>query len=123
MIERRRFSRIIYQAIAIVSQGELKVEAIVKDLSLHGLLLSFPQDNPLNITRPISVQFQLPESDITIELDGRIISEDKKLARVIIGNIDIESISHLKRIIELNVGDDHLLHREIEQLSDLADYS
>ncbi|MGF1910479.1 PilZ domain-containing protein [Vibrio kasasachensis] len=123
MIERRRFSRIVYQALAVISQGDIKVEASVKDLSLHGLLLRCPQDCPLDISLPISVQFQLPESDITIELDGRIINDDNKFARVIIEHIDIESISHIKRIIELNVGDDRLLHREIEQLSDLADYS
>ncbi|GAB2637326.1 PilZ domain-containing protein [Vibrio panuliri] len=123
MIERRRFSRIVYQAIAVVSQGENQVEASVKDLSLHGLLLSSSQSNQLDLTQPIEVKFQLPESDISIELKGRIISEEQGLTRVIIEHIDIDSISHIKRIIELNVGDDQLLHREIEQLSDLAEYS
>ncbi|GAK85084.1 hypothetical protein JCM19238_2664 [Vibrio ponticus] len=123
MIERRRFSRIVYQALATVSQGENRVEASVKDLSLHGLLLSCPQSDVLNKTQVITVKFQLPESDITIELEGRIVSEERELTRVIIEHIDIDSISHIKRIIELNVGDDQLLHREIEQLSDLAEFS
>ncbi|WP_194437609.1 PilZ domain-containing protein [Vibrio fluminensis] len=122
MIERRRFSRIVYQALAVVSQGDIEVEATVKDLSLHGLLLRCPQSHLLNPSETISIKFQLTDSDITIELEGRIIGELHEITRIIIEHIDIDSISHIKRIIELNVGDDQLLHREIEQLSDLAEF-
>ena len=31
-------------------------------------------------------------------------------------NIDLESISHLKRLVELNLGDKALLHRELASL-------
>ncbi len=37
-----------------------------------------------------------------------------------ISHIDIESIAHLRRLVELNVGDDSLLHRDLEHLSDLG---
>ncbi|ROV59563.1 PilZ domain-containing protein [Vibrio ponticus] len=122
MIERRRFSRIVYQAQADVMQNDTQVTASVKDLSLHGLLLDCPQSQQLDSSKTILIKFQLTDSDITIELEGRIISEVQGITRVIIEHIDIESISHIKRIIELNVGDDQLLHREIEQLSDLAEF-
>ncbi|OZT82227.1 pilus assembly protein PilZ, partial [Vibrio sp. 03_296] len=46
---------------------------------------------------------------------------DQQTIRLKITHIDIDSISHLKRLVELNVGDDTLLHREIEHLSDLGD--
>ncbi|EGU37602.1 hypothetical protein VII00023_03718 [Vibrio ichthyoenteri ATCC 700023] len=123
MIERRRFSRIVYQALAVVTQGQNQVESIVKDLSLHGLLLACPDHTSLDSLTPISVQFQLTDSDITIQLQGKIVGVVQNLIRVTIEHIDIESIGHIKRMVELNVGDDELLHREIEHLSDLGQYS
>ena len=41
--------------------------------------------------------------------------------RLRIEHLDIDSISHLKRLVELNVGDDELLYREIEHLTDLGE--
>lgn len=123
MIERRRFSRIVYQALAVVTQGHTRVESNVKDLSLHGLLLACPDHISLDPLTPISIQFQLTDSDITIQLQGKIVGVVQDLVRVTIEHIDIESIGHIKRMVELNVGDDELLHREIEHLSDLGEYS
>ncbi|WP_162063388.1 PilZ domain-containing protein [Vibrio taketomensis] len=123
MIERRRFSRIVYQAVALITQGNQQVEASVKDLSLHGLLLHCPTNHQLNRDQAIKVKFPLADSHIEIALHGRIVSDMNGLTRVIIEHIDVESISHLKRIVELNVGDDELLHRELEQLSDLGPFS
>ncbi|TON45171.1 pilus assembly protein PilZ, partial [Vibrio parahaemolyticus] len=41
--------------------------------------------------------------------------------RLKITNIGIESISQLKRFIELNVGNNELLNRELDHLSDLGE--
>lgn len=41
--------------------------------------------------------------------------------RLKIINIDINSISQLKRFIELNIGNNELLNRELEHLSDLGE--
>jgi len=119
MDERRRFSRIIYNASAELHQDELKDRCSIMDLSLHGLLLSTINDK-IDVSKPIDLFFQLSESDIVISLQAHIIEVTDSYTRVSIEHIDIDSISHLKRLIELNVGDDDLLHREIEQLSDLG---
>jgi hypothetical protein len=71
----------------------------------------------------VDVEFSLQDSDITIELVGKIVGLNNNVIRLSIDHIDIESIGHLKRLIELNVGDDELLHRDIEHLSDLGEYT
>lgn len=120
MSERRRFSRILYQAPAELHQGQVKATSAIKDLSLHGLLLSTPSEE-LDTERPVDIFFHIPESDIIISLQAAIVDCNDKIMRTRIQHIDIDSISHLKRLVELNVGDEQLLHREIEQLSDLAE--
>jgi hypothetical protein len=68
----------------------------------------------------LDVDTELPESDIVISLEAEIVELNDQFMRVSIHHIDIDSISHLKRLVELNVGDEALLHRELEQLSDLG---
>lgn len=123
MIERRRFSRIVYQAPAILTQDSQQFESSVSDLSLHGLLLTCEQSQQLSSGKQVQVEFSLPDSDITIQLIGLIVGVNGTVIRLSINHIDIDSIGHLKRLVELNVGDDELLHRNIEHLSDLGEYT
>ncbi|BCL71032.1 putative Type IV pilus assembly PilZ [Vibrio nigripulchritudo MADA3029] len=121
MIERRRFSRVVYQAPARLIQGDLSLSSEIRDLSLHGLLLSStPDTHQLSQNTMLDVDIELPESDIVISLEAEIVELNDQFMRVSIHHIDIDSISHLKRLVELNVGDEALLHRELEQLSDLG---
>ncbi|ENC6731775.1 PilZ domain-containing protein [Vibrio navarrensis] len=121
MAERRRFSRIIYQVPARLVQGDLVLDTTIQDLSLHGLLLRTDSIHTLNNEDLVLVYFTLSDSDIDISLEAAVVGFDQQTIRLKINHIDIESISHLKRLVELNVGDDALLHREIEFLSDLGE--
>ncbi|MGD8112012.1 PilZ domain-containing protein [Vibrio sp. TRT 21S02] len=121
MTERRRFSRIIYQAQATLQQNGTTISAEVNDLSLHGLLLKSEQADKLTPNQTVDVEFSLPDSDVVIQLVGNLISGSNGILRMSIDHIDINSIGHLKRLVELNVGDDSLLHRELEHLSDLGE--
>ncbi|NIY81649.1 PilZ domain-containing protein [Vibrio hepatarius] len=123
MSERRRFSRIVYRTPAIVVQGELTINASISDLSLHGLLITCDQANKLNLDKQIDVEFALLGSDITIQLTGNIVEINNNMIRLSIDHIDIESIGYLKRLVELNVGDDELLYRDIEHLSELGEHT
>ena len=123
MPERRRFSRIVYRTPAIVVQGEQTINASISDLSLHGLLITSDQANELNLDKQINVEFALLGSDITIQLSGNIVEINNNMIRLSIDHIDIESIGYLKRLVELNVGDDELLYRDIEHLSELGEHT
>ncbi|MCW8335201.1 PilZ domain-containing protein [Vibrio sp. SCSIO 43135] len=124
MVERRRFSRIIYQAPASIEQGNTVVNASIQDLSLHGLLLSVDSDGEvLDTDTTANIQFSLPDSDVVIQLVARLLSNKNNVIHASIDHIDIESIGHLRRLVELNVGDDSLLHRELEHLSDLGEHT
>ncbi|MFY2509601.1 PilZ domain-containing protein [Vibrio pectenicida] len=122
MIERRQFSRIIYQTPAVLSQNNKVVNCFICDLSLHGLLLTSDNSDDLNLNTMVDVEFALQDTDIIIELVGEVVGLNGNVIRLSIDHIDIDSIGHLKRLIELNVGDDELLHRDIEHLTDLGEY-
>ncbi|WP_165310420.1 PilZ domain-containing protein [Vibrio ziniensis] len=122
MIERRRFSRIIYQAPATLTQGNYQLTTCIQDLSLKGLLLWAVDEPELDTNSIVDVTFTLPDSDISINLSATLIMQNERILHLKIDHIDIESVGHLRRLVELNVGSDELLHRELEHLVDLADY-
>lgn len=121
MVERRRFSRILYRAPALITQGdEIKIAATVQDLSLHGGLFQTIDDAIFDTEKEVMIELPLPESDIVIHFNAMIVGLEGDSVRVQLTYVDIESIAHLRRLVELNVGNDKLLHRELEQLSDLG---
>lgn len=124
MAERRRFSRILHQAPAKVEQRDLAIEARIQDLSLHGLLMKVEETEALDPALPAlpaHVTFSFDQSEQVITLKAQIVDVSKCEIRLKIIKIDIESISQLKRFIELNVGNNDLLNRELEHLSDLGE--
>ena len=84
----------------------------------NGTFLPVPR---LNLLQPVEVGFSFIQSEQTMRLNADVISIADNEVRLKISNIDIDSISQLKRFIELNVGNNELLNRELEHLSDLGE--
>ena len=116
MIEHRQFSRILYQAPTTLQQGNLLLSTCIHDLSLRGLLLWAVDEPNLDSDKLIDMAFTLPESDITIRLNGQLVRKNERILYIKMVYIDLESIAHLKRLVEFNIGDDELLHRDLEHL-------
>lgn len=112
MDEKRRFSRILFATSARLLQGEQVWETKILDLCLNGALVDTPNAFSPDDS-PISLVFCLPESDIEITMDVGVILNERNKLRLECLHIDIDSISHLKRMVELNLGDTELLHREL----------
>ena len=113
---RRQFSRINFHTEArIYLQGkELPVEVL--DISLKGALVKI--DNPLQIeagTHAV-LQMRLDEMGTTIRMEGPITHTKEGAVGLFCREIDIDSITHLRRLVELNLGDEALLEREFSHL-------
>ena len=119
MVERRHFIRILYQAPAKLQQGQEAWLAEVRDLSLQGVLLTCPPGWTPRADSNYTISFCLNDSDIELTMETELVNHNNDYLRMHIHHIDIESASHLRRLVELNVGTDELLHRELEQLADL----
>ncbi|PQJ88428.1 PilZ domain-containing protein [Aliivibrio sifiae] len=120
MIERRKFSRVVYQANAIILHNGTSLNGSLIDLSLHGLLVALDDDCELEPNEKMTVRFTLNESDIHIIAECKLINKTDNTLRLCISHIDIDSISHLKRLVELNVGNSDLLLRQLSELTTLT---
>jgi len=90
----------------------------VLDISLRGVLVKRPQDWNVPLNEPCEVVILLDdqETGIVMAVELRHIEPHRLGFRC--QYIDLESASHLKRLIALNLGDQVLLDREFAHLVD-----
>lgn len=114
MSEKRNFSRILFATNAQLTQAHSCWSTRLLDLSLNGALVVEPAGfTPSD--EPITLNFMLQGSDIEISMETRLVHQSAGHLGLKCSHIDIDSISHLRRMIELNTGDTTLLNRELER--------
>ncbi|SEM93448.1 PilZ domain-containing protein [Pseudomonas sp. ok272] len=115
---RRRFKRIAFDARTELLQGSHRWPVKLIDLSLKGLLVERPEPWLGDQTQIFSVDIHLSE-DVEIRMDVQLTHEDHGQLGFVCRYISLESISSLRRLIELNLGDQAALERELGALIDI----
>lgn len=113
--DRRVFSRIHFDAWAELRQGDRHWRAPVVDLSLKGLLVREPEDWHIDEKEPLRAAIQLA-NQATIQMSVRARHHTDGQIGFECEYIDLDSISNLRRLVELNLGDPELLERQLGAL-------
>jgi hypothetical protein len=116
--EKRRFHRISFDAECELHwQDEVWVSEVL-DISLKGVLVKRPTEWNVPLKQPCEVIIHLDdrETAIVMAVELRHIEEHRLGFKC--QYIDLESATHLKRLVELNLGDQALLEREFAHLID-----
>lgn len=121
MTEKRHFTRIQFDAIATLITKEGPWDTQVIDISLKGVLIQRPENAPLEIEDEVVLKLTLSDNNTQIEVDGKITHLEKGHIGMVCEHMDVDSASHLRRIVELNTGNSELLERELEALSHYTD--
>lgn len=114
--ERRNHQRIPFQAEIIMQCGNEEWSCNLLDISLKGMLVEPPENLDIDTARPCAIALFLGEE---AAIHARV-----KIARIMDnGNwglqwlhIDVDSLKHLRRLLELNLNDPGLLDRELADL-------
>jgi hypothetical protein len=115
--ERRNFSRILFNADCTLRQDDLEWSTEVLDISLRGILVHRPDHFSLDLNAPCEATIRLSGSDSHIIMALSFSHEENNTLGFKCDHIDIDSMTHLKRLVELNVGSDEILMRELELLT------
>lgn len=113
--ERRAHIRIEFDAPVSISSESSSYQSSVHDISLKGLLIHTPSDwaLPMHASCTVALGLMVQEPIIMQTIVRRI---DQQFIGLECEAIDVESISRLRRLVELNLGDESLLERELEAL-------
>ncbi|MCB1908589.1 MAG: PilZ domain-containing protein [Rhodocyclaceae bacterium] len=114
--ERRKFWRAVFHAPASIASEGRRHRVDVIDLSLKGALVEFPVAGVAS--RGQSAELSLPlADDARIAMQMRVVHVEGKRVGLRCEHIDLDSITHLRRLVELNCGDSAQLEREFASLS------
>jgi hypothetical protein len=113
--DRRRFRRIAFDARTTLGQDGRVWPVQLVDLSLKGLLVQRPEPWLGHGAEPFDVDIHL-DKDTEVKMQVRLAHDDHGQLGFVCEHIDLDSISHLRRLIELNLGDQHELERELGAL-------
>ncbi|WP_018872242.1 PilZ domain-containing protein [Thioalkalivibrio sp. ALJ16] len=111
----RRFQRIPleFRASLLTDGGGCGVR--VEDISLKGVLLEAADLPALNDGDEVCVDIPLSD-EARITFEGRVRWHEGLWLGVEIEAMPLDSASHLRRLVELNLGDEDLLEREFAAL-------
>lgn len=113
---RRRFSRIAFDAYASLQQDHWHAQVQLIDISLRGMLVTQPDNWPeADSSAVVQVTVELSPLD-QIHLEARQAFARDGLLGLKCTHIDLDSVSHLKRLVTLNLGDEALAERELAAL-------
>jgi hypothetical protein len=114
IVQRRRYSRIRFRGSAIFQVGLGQWPCDVLDLSLRGALITAElPDIAIDISCLLELRL---DDDICVRMEGHVAHHCGKQIGIVCDMTDLDSISHLRRLLALNLGDASLLDREFSVL-------
>lgn len=117
---RRQFWRAHFQSpVKLVLHGQL-AEADLYDISLKGALVKAPDGWPGRSGDHCQLRLALG-TNATISMTATVMHVAGRRVGFHCDNIDLDSVTHLRRLVELNSGDPGLLERELAALLQEAD--
>lgn len=117
-VEKRRFQRIPFDAIAMIGT-EPAISGMLQDISLKGALIALSKGDKMPSKDSFCVVTIKPnQSDFSIQLDTQVayVNPDTHTFGVNITKLELDSATHLRRLIEINLGDEMALQRELNNL-------
>lgn len=114
--ERRRFQRIYFDAPTDLRQGDRSWPVQLLDVSLKGLLVQRPAQWDADMTQDFDAVIHLNDKTTQVRMQVELRHEEPDRLGFACLFIDIDSISHLHRLVELNVADSTEMMRELRQL-------
>ena len=115
---RRLFNRILFDAPCEIRQGDRIWPSQVLDISLQGALLREPEDFDGQKGDTFDIVIQLGDSAASIQMTVILRHYEERQLGFECQTLDLDSATHLRRLVELNLGDEAELHRELALLSE-----
>lgn len=112
----RHFSRIPFAAGASLAVAGKEVNVHLVDIALKGALVQTELAHSLALHAPCTLSLPLADDGEGVVMDGHIAHLNGDHIGIAWQNIDITSLTHLRRLLELNLGDADLLDRELTHL-------
>ena len=86
-------------------------------MSLKGALVNLPKTTFIAVGSHCKLRVKLSQLDAHIDMTADVAHAEGSMLGLQCTSIDLDSVTHLRKLIELNLGDQSLLERELKSLS------
>ncbi|CAM3728667.1 PilZ domain-containing protein [Rheinheimera salexigens] len=115
-MKKRKFSRVSFHGIAHLDMASYSCATEVLNLSLKGALVKKPTDWPVAFPHKMQLRIVLNDYPIELTMQVSVAHQTDQVLGLHCEAIDIDSASHFRRLLQLNLGDADLLDLELQQL-------
>ena len=112
----RQFVRIPFEADVQLQLHDRTIKVHLMDIALKGALVQSDIDHAFSLHEKCSLVLPLADDGDGVVMAGRIVHLEGLLVGIECQDIDVTSLTRLRRLIELNTGDPDLMHRELSRL-------
>lgn len=117
--EHRRFRRIEFDAKVELDLNDQRIPGIIRDISLKGALVVLG-DTGIEMregqTGQLWVRLDQGEVEMEMNVEVAYYHPQRHACGLSILSMGVHTASHLKRLIELNLGDEEAMQRELSML-------
>jgi hypothetical protein len=112
----RQFVRVPFEADVQLQLSDQTFTVHLLDIALKGALLECKVDHVFKLDEKCRLVLPMAEDGSGIVMSGRIAHLDGEQIGMACNDIDVTSLTRLRRLIELNSGDPSLMNRELMHL-------
>jgi hypothetical protein len=111
----------LYSRVPFVTQVDLHLadqclRVALLDIALKGALLQTPAQLTVALHTPCRLVLPLADGGETIEMRGQVVHLEADHIGMACDDMDLQSLTNLRRLLALNTGDAELMDRELAQL-------
>jgi hypothetical protein len=119
METKRRFTRIGCDFKASIQlEDAIIVEANILNISLNGAFFELADYRVFQVGDQWGIRLELADSEICLNFKAEVIHSQNRLVGVKFVHIDIDSMIHLRSMLEIRTSNPSLVEKEIELLYD-----
>ncbi len=113
MTEKRKFHRIPFQCQSQVRCGDKTSIAELMDISMKGALMLVRDMPDWEMGRIYYLDIKLVNSDIHLQFEARLAHQEGDHYGFVFQSEDLDTFAHLRRLLELNLGDSEIVDHEL----------
>ena len=112
----RHFSRVPFRAEVSLHLHDRTIAVHLVDIALKGALVKVVPPQTLALQEKCRLVLPMAEDGEGVEMNGKIVHLEGDHVGIECQDIDIVSLTRLRRLIELNTGDAELMNRDLANL-------
>lgn len=112
----RQYSRVPFVAQVELHLDNQTLNVALLDIAFKGALLQTPGPLKVALHTPCRLVFPLADGNESIEMRGKVAHLEADHLGMACADIDLQSLTNLRRLLVLNTGDAALMDRELAQL-------